>query len=80
MTVRLIPPRLSHDAIETFSKAAEDSKKGRLIGSIQGFMYSDLTIEIGSTGELYDNPLFARSVIAEMSDYAGARTKIVVPS
>lgn len=75
MTVRLLPPSPSPDTVKTFSEATEHSKEGKLIGSALGLMYSDLTIKIALTGELYKNPLFARSVIAEMDDYAGSKTK-----
>jgi hypothetical protein len=75
MTVKLVPRRLSHDTIETFSEAAEQSKSGEIIGSVLGLMYRDLTIRIGNTGELYNNPLFARCIIAEMDDDVSEQTK-----
>jgi hypothetical protein len=75
MTVKLIPRRLSHDTVETFSEAAEESKSGEIIGSVIGLMYRDLTVRIGNTGELYNNPMFARCIVAEMDDYLSEQTK-----
>ena len=75
MTVRLVPRRLSHDTVETFSEAAEESKSGEIIGAVLGLIYRDLTVRIGNTGEFYNNPLFARSIVAEMDDYLSEQTK-----
>ena len=75
MTVKLVPRRISHDTIEAFTHGAEESKNGRIIAAVLGIMYDDLTIRIGNTGEFYTNPMFARSIVAEMDDYLSEQTK-----
>lgn len=75
MTVKLIPRRISHDTEQAFKVGAQESSEGKIIGAILGVLYDDLTIRLGNTGELYRNPLFARSVAAELDDYLSEQTK-----
>jgi hypothetical protein len=75
MAVRIIHRGISHDTIQVFDKFSGEAKIGRVIGSIVGVLYDDLTVDFVNTGEFYINPLFARAVTAEMDDYLSEQTK-----
>ena len=72
--VRIAPREVSHDTAQAFTKIAGDARAGKVIGSIAGVMYADLTIELMNTGEFYRNPLFGRAVAAELDDYLSEQT------
>lgn len=75
MTVKLVPRPISHDTTQAFATGARESSEGRIIGAILGVLYDDLTVRLGNTGEFYRNPLFARSIAAELDDYLSEQTK-----
>ena len=67
--VRIVPREISHDTVQTFDKIAGEARRGRVIGSILGVMYDDLTVDLVNTGEFHRNPLFGRAIAAELDDY-----------
>jgi hypothetical protein len=78
MPVKIVPREISHDTFQTHDRVAREAKAGKVIGSIMGIMYDDLTVDLANTGELYRNPLFARAVTAELDDYLSEQTKGVL--
>jgi hypothetical protein len=73
--VKLVTHISSHDTTETLEMLTDADRRGQLLGIFYGVMFSDRGVDFGYTGVFDVNPLFARSIVAELDDDLSMQTK-----
>lgn len=65
---QLLTETISTDTLECAKALVKKSQDGEVIGAVIGFLYRRQKYSIAVCGHAYDNPTWARGVVAALDD------------